>query len=72
MRHLDDGHAGVVERGHDRADVLFGELVALGVRAVAQAGVGHTKVECVGVRHGLGPPCCSGSSALRFSSRRWR
>ena len=42
---LDDRHAGVVEGGHDVDDVLGRELVALGVRAVAQRRVGDAQVE---------------------------
>ena len=43
--HLEDGHPRVVERGDHRAHLVGGELVALVVRAVAQAGVGQADVE---------------------------
>ncbi len=51
MGDLDDGHTGVVERTDDRPNVGLGELMAFGVRTVAQAGVGDTDVEGVGVGH---------------------
>ena len=45
--HLEHRHPGLVEGGDDRAHLLGGELVALVVRAVAQAGVGQADVEVV-------------------------
>ena len=48
---LDHRHAGGVERADDGAHVLDGELVPLGVGAVAQRRVGHADVEGIGVGH---------------------
>ncbi len=48
MGDLDDGNPGVVQRRDDVVHLLRGELVALVVRAVAQAGVGEAQVEVVG------------------------
>ena len=50
---LDDGHARSGESVDDGGNVGFGELVALGVGAVAQRGVGDADVERVGVGHQL-------------------
>ena len=41
---LDDRHPGRVECGHDGADFVLGELVALVVRPVPQRRVGHPDV----------------------------
>jgi len=43
--HLDHRHPGRVECADDVAHLLLGELMALGVRAVAKARVGHAHVE---------------------------
>jgi len=40
MGDLDHRHAGGIERTDDDAHIVLGELVVLGVRAVAQGGVG--------------------------------
>ena len=42
--HLDDRHAGGVQSGDDRTDLVLGELVTLVVRPVAQRRVGHPDV----------------------------
>ena len=51
MGDFDDGHPGVVEGGDDVTDVLFGELVCLGVRTITQRRVGHPDIERVGKWH---------------------
>jgi hypothetical protein len=48
VRHLDHRYPGGVERRDDGLDLRGGELVALGVRAVAQRGVGDPHVEVGG------------------------
>ena len=72
VRHLDDRHARVVERGHDGADLVLGELVTLVVRAVAQGRVGHPDVpdrveEDVG-SHACAPPAVADRDSLAISS----
>ena len=53
--HLDDRHAGVVERGDDRAHVVLHELVADRMRPVAQCGVGQPDVDIRREAHGDTP-----------------
>ena len=48
---LDNGHTGVVEGGDNGSDVVLGELVMDGVRAVSKRGVCHPDVEVVSVGH---------------------
>ena len=71
--HLDDRHAGGVQRRDDGAHLVLGELVALGVRAVAQRRVGHAGRR-VGPRHGTRRSCprerSSPSRLCRRSPRR--
>ena len=54
VRDLDDLHAGPVEGVHDTAHLLLGELVAHGVRAVAQGGVGDPQVALAAGGGGVG------------------